>query len=291
MLEGRPSRTAERVALERAAHQMLDSPIVLVDPLAIRMLSPGRAAGLQARPRRHDRSPISKPTRALVVVRSRMAEDEIARAAARGPAQYLLLGAGFDTFGYRHPHANVRVFEVDHPATQRLKRERLAAARIATPAGITFVPCDFARDRLPEALNAAGFDHAIPVVFAWLGVVMYLERGDVTETLRFIASVQAPASLIFDYALPPRDFPWLIRMLYRGALKRLERLGEPWRSFLEPGPLRDELRDLGFVEIEDLGADDINRRFLAHRSDGLKAPAISRIAIARRPSLSRARLD
>src|SRR4029450_2176456 len=108
-LEGQPSRTAERVAIERAAHQILDFPLVLVDPLAIRLLSPRRAAGLQAHPKRHDTSPISKPTRALVVVRSRMAESEIPRL-AHGPAQYILLGAGFDTFGYRSPHPSVRVF-------------------------------------------------------------------------------------------------------------------------------------------------------------------------------------
>lgn len=287
MLEGQPSRTAERVAVERAAHQMLDSPLVLVDRLAIRVLSPRRAAVLQAHPERHDRSPISKPTRALVVVRSRLAEDEIARAAEQGPAQYVLLGAGFDTFAYRNPHANVRVFEVDYPATQRLKLERLAAAGIAIPASVTFVACDFARDKLPEALNAAGFDGATLTVFAWLGVVMYLERGDLTETLRFVASVQAPASVVFDYALPPRAFPWLIRMLYRGALKRLDRLGEPWRSFLEPGPLRGELLELGFSQVEDLSADEINRRFLAGRSDRLKAAAISRIAIARKDALLR----
>lgn len=285
MLEGQPSRTAERVAVERAAHQILDFPLVLVDPLAIRVLSPRRAAALQEHPKRHDMSPISKPTRALVVLRSRIAEGEIARGAAQGPTQYLLLGAGFDTFGYRNPHANVRVFGVDHPATQRLKRERLAAAGIAIPASVTFVACDFARDRLPDVLNAAGLDLSSPSVFAWLGVVMYLERGHVTETLRFIASALAPVSLVFDYALPPSSFPWLVRMLYRRALKRLERLGEPWRSFLEPGPLRAELLALGFEDIEDLGADEINRRFLAGRSDGLKAAAISRIAIARKGAL------
>lgn len=287
MLEGQPSRTAERVAIERAAHQILDFPLVLVDPLAIRVLSPRRAALLQAHPKRHDTSPISKPTRALVVVRSRMAENEIARLAAQGPAQYVLLGAGFDTFGYRNPHANVRVFEVDHPATQRLKRERLAAAGIAVPASVSFVACDFTRDRLPEALNAAGCDRASPSVFAWLGVVMYLERGEVTETLRFIASAQAPVAVVFDYALPAGSLHWLVRMLYRRALKRLERLGEPWRSFLEPGPLRAELLDLGFTEVEDLSADDINRRFLGDRADKLKAASISRIAIARKGALAR----
>jgi methyltransferase (TIGR00027 family) len=281
MREGQPSRTAERVAVERAAHQILDSPLVLVDPLAILVIGSKRAAALRAHPRRHDASLISRPTRAIVVVRGRIAEDEIARRAAKGPAQYVLLGAGLDTFGYRNPHPTVRVFEVDHPATQRLKRERLAAAGIPIPPALTYVPCDFARDRLPDVLNAGGFDRSKPTVFAWLGVAMYLEPEDVRTTLGFIASLPTPASLVFDYVLPPRLLPWFPRMLYRHALKRLERLGEPWRSFLEPGPLRAELRDIGFADVEDLGADDINRGFLANRSDGLKVAAVGHIVIAR----------
>jgi methyltransferase (TIGR00027 family) len=269
--------------MERAAHEALDSPLVLVDPLAVRMLSPAQAAGLRERPDQHDASPITRPMRALVVVRSRIAEDEIAHAARdRGVGQYVLLGAGLDTFAYRNPLPGVRVFEVDDPATQRLKHERLAAAGIAIPDTVTFVPCDFASSAPIVELRSAGFDDERPAVFAWLGVAMYLSRADVMRTLRAIAALPNRTAVVFDYALPPRALPWMTRLFYRRVLRRLEAQGEPWLSFFEPGPLRATLADLGFTEIDDLGAAEIDDRYLAGRRDGLKSGSIGRIVVARR---------
>jgi methyltransferase (TIGR00027 family) len=279
VFEGQASRTAERVALERAAHQLLDSPKLLDDPFAIRVISEDDRRALTEHPERHDRSPLSRPTRAIVVVRTRVAEDELA---ASGAAQYVLLGAGLDTFAYRNPFAHVRVFEVDQPDTQALKQARLQTAGIARPANLTFVACDFAKDNLSDVLDGAGFDREQPAVFAWLGVVMYLEWTDVQETLRFIASLPSSGRVVFDYALPPETFPWLSRIFYRKVLGRLADLGEPWKSFMEPGPLRAELTSLGFTSIDDLGADEINARYLANRNDGLQSRGIGRIAIARK---------
>ena len=283
MIEGQASRTAERVAVERAAHQLLDSPLVLVDPLAIEMLAPDQASRLREHPEQHDASPITKPMRALVVVRSRIAEEEIARGAASGGVgQYVLLGAGLDTFAYRNPLPGVRVFEVDEPATQRLKRERLDAAGIAVPETVTFVPCDFRTAAPIVELRSAGFDDARPAVFAWLGVAMYLTRADVMRTLRAIAALPKSSAVVFDYALPPRALSWMTRLFYRRVLRRLEAQGEPWRSFFEPTPLRAALADLGFTEIDDLGPAEIDGRYLAGRRDGLKAGSVGRIVIARR---------
>lgn len=279
MREGQPSRTAERVAKERAAHQILDSPRVLDDPLAIQMLSPEQREELLLHPDRHDRSPMSKPTRAIVVVRTRIAEDELA---ASGAKQYVVLGAGLDTFAYRNPDPEVRVFEVDFPATQSLKRERLRAAGIAVPQNLAFVACDFSKDALGDALAGAGFDVTRPAIFAWLGVVMYLEVTDVVETLRYVVRLPSPSAVIFDYAQPPEQFPWLQRIFYRKVLERLEEQGEPWKSFMLPAPLQAELLGLGFSSVEDLGADEINIRYLGNRTDGLKSRSIGRIAIARR---------
>ena len=279
MQEGQPSRTAERVAAERAAHQILDSPRVLDDPLAIQLLSPDRRQELLEHPEQHDRSPLSRPTRALVVVRTRAAEDELAKS---GFSQYVLLGAGLDTFAYRNPFSNVRVYEVDQPDTQALKRRRLQSAGIAPPPNMTFVPCDFSRDALPDALGAGGFDRNQPAVFAWLGVVMYLDAADVTATLRYIATLPAPAIVIFDYAQPPDAFPLLPRIFYRRVLDRLAEIGEPWKSFMQPEPLGEQLMSLGFSSVEDLGGDEINERYLANRRDGLEARGVGRIAIARK---------
>lgn len=279
MHEGQPSRTAERVAVQRAAHQLLDSPRVLDDPLAIRLISPEIRKKLEEHPEANDRSPMSRPTRAIVVVRTRIAEDELA---ASGASQYVLLGAGLDTFAYRNPFAQVHVFEVDQPDTQALKKERLAAAGIELPKNMTFAPCDFSRDRLGDALAAAGFSRDKPAVFAWLGVVMYLERDDVMKTLQFIVTQDAPVSVIFDYAQPADAFPLVQRFFYRRVLDRLEQIGEPWKSFMQPESLRADLLALGFTSVEDLGGDEINARYLANRTDGLQSRNVGRIAIARR---------
>ena len=282
MIEGQPSHTAERVAVERAAHQVLDSPLVLVDPLALRIIDAEHASRLQAHPEQHDTSPINRITRAIVVVRSRIAEDEIARAATAGVTQYVVLGAGLDTFAYRNPLPTVRVFEVDHADTQQRKRQRLAAGGIAVPERVTFVSCDFATVTSLAALRQAGFDPTRPAVLAWLGVVMYLERPAVMQTLADIASLPAGTSVVFDYAVPPESLPFLSRQIYRRLLGRLDMAGEPWRSFFEPVTLRADLDRLGFTDIDDLGGDEINDRYLADRDDGLQSGSVGRIVIARR---------
>ena len=282
MIEGQPSRTAERVAIERAAHQVVDSPLVLRDPLALRIIAADRAALLQAHPERHDLSPINRITRAIVVVRSRIAEDEIARAAAGGVTQYVILGAGLDTFAYRNALPAVRVFEVDHAATQQRKHQRLAAAGIDIPDSVTFVACDFATVTPLAALREAGFDPTRPAVFAWLGVVMYLERPTVLQTLGDIASLPPGTRVVFDYAVPPDSLSVLTRLVYRRVLAHLAAAGEPWQSFFEPAALRVALERLGFTDIDDLGNEEINRRYLASRNDGLQAGSVGRIVIARR---------
>jgi len=286
MIEGEASRTAERMALERAVHQVADAPVVFTDPLAIGMLRPEQSAALLEHPERFRGSPIAKRMRAIVVARSRIAEDELARAAARGVLQYVVLGAGLDTFAYRNRHHAVRVFEVDQPSTQRLKRERLAAAGITVPSSLTSVPFDFTRQTLPDVLATAGFDRTRPAVFAWLGVVMYLDRLDVIETLRYISTLPTGTAVVFDYALPPDATRWPVRWFYRRTLGNFARQGEPWLSFYTPASLRSDLLQLGFAEVEDLGGDDVNRRYLGSRRDGLTASGVGRIVIARRVAAS-----
>ena len=162
MREGEGSRTAERVAIRRAAHQLLERPLIFDDPLAIRIIDPFAAERLRADPAAFDPSPASPFLRAFFAVRSRFAEDELHAAVARGVRQYVVLGAGYDTFAYRNPYFDLRVFEVDHPATQRSKRQRLAAAGIAVPGTATYVPVDFATVSAAEALDDAGFDRSAP---------------------------------------------------------------------------------------------------------------------------------
>src|ERR1700684_280435 len=141
MQEGKFSRTAQRVAIRRAAHQLLDQPRVLDDPLALRIIGSEAAEALRSDPK--EDHAFSRAFRAFMAARSRYAEDELARAVARGVTQYVVLGAGLDTFAYRNPHAGLHVFEVDHPATQVWKRERVPAAGIAIPPSFTLFSIDF----------------------------------------------------------------------------------------------------------------------------------------------------
>src|SRR5882762_1319056 len=167
MQEGTFSRTAERVAIRRAAHQLLDQPRVLDDPLALRIIGSEAEEALRSNPK-EDHS-FSRAFRAFMAARSRYTEDELANAFAHGVRQYVVLGAGLDTFAYRNPHPGLRVFEVDHPATQAWKREQLQAAAIAIPASLTFVPVDFERQTLADGLAQCGFNPSGAAFFSWLG--------------------------------------------------------------------------------------------------------------------------
>src|SRR6201996_3447409 len=176
MHEAKPSRTALRVALRRAAHQLHDhQPLVFDDPLAVRILGVEHGKELERTPD-SERRPYSAGMRAWMVARARLAEDVLAAGIQRAQTtQYLVLGAGLDTFAYRNPYAGLKVFEVDHPATQAWKRDCLARAGIAVPDGLAFAPVDFEEGgTLAEALAAAGFDRKAPACFSWLGVTIYL---------------------------------------------------------------------------------------------------------------------
>ncbi len=170
MEQALPSKTALRVALRRAAHQLYDAaPLVLDDPFAVPLLGAAYAEDLRKTPKRADRI-FSIAFRAFLVARSRYAEDNLAIAVADGVRQYVLLGAGLDTFGWRNPWPGVRVFEVDHPATQQWKLELMRTNGLAAPESVTYTPVDFEQESLPERLEAMGFDASAPAFFGWLGV-------------------------------------------------------------------------------------------------------------------------
>src|SRR5215469_11471000 len=163
MQHGKASQTALRVAIRRAAHQLVDRPPVMDDPIAVRLIG-------DAYPRDLERAShtVARDFRAYMAARSRYAEDHLAQAVAAGVRQYVVLGAGLDTFAYRNPFAGLRVFEVDHPATQAWKRGLLAAASIAIPATLAFTPVDFEKDTLADRLAMAGFQAHEPAFFSWL---------------------------------------------------------------------------------------------------------------------------
>jgi methyltransferase (TIGR00027 family) len=267
MQEDRPSKTAFRVALRRAAHQVLDDPKVFEDPLALAIV------GAEAEALRSDangQSRASRVLRAFIAVRSRYAEDGLAAAFAGGTRQYVVLGAGLDTFAYRNPFPRLRVFEVDHPATQGWKRHLLEAAGIAVPGSMTFAPVDFETQTLAEGLARAGFQSGRKAFFSWLGVVPYLTRSAVMETLGLVASLSTGNEIVYDYGVPPESLDPVRRSAFDALAARVAAAGEPFQTFFDPAALRRDLQQMGFGYSEDLGTDEINARYFSGRSDGLR---------------------
>ncbi len=269
--------------MHRAAHQLLDRPAVFADPLALRIVGSDAAEELRtgSDPRGTDRA---IGLRAFIAVRSRFTEDSLAAAMARGVGQYVLLGAGLDTFAYRAgpEFGRLSIFEVDHPATQAWKKSRLDEAGIAVPQNVIYAPVNFETETLSEGLTRAGLDRRQPVFFAWLGVTPYLTRDAVMGTLNFIAKSTRPGSeIVFDYAEPPEKLDAAQRASFDAMAERVAAAGEPFRSFFEPGPLARELSSMGYSEIEDLDAAALNSCYFAGRNDGLKLRGRGRMMRAR----------
>ena len=263
-----PSRTALRVALRRAAHQLYDAkPHVLDDPIAIPILGRDYLPELKKTATRLHK-PFSVSLRAFLVARSRYAEDKLAGAITRGIGQYVILGAGLDTLAHRNPHPNLCVFEVDHPATQQWKRDLLATSSLPEPANLTYVPLDFETQSLPQQLQRAGHNASLPTVFSLLGVVPYLTLAAFRATIAFIAEQPKRSGLVCDYALPRTALPLLEQLAHDSLAARVQLAGEPFQLFLTPSEIAAELT--AFHEIEDLGATELNALYFADRTDSLK---------------------
>ena len=254
MRPGSASRTARAAAFHRAAHQALEGGSIFADPLALPILGEDpEAVAYEAAGR-----PSSRPMRLFIAVRTRFAEDALAAAVERGVRQLAVLGAGLDTYAYRGGvRDRLRIFEVDHPATQEWKRERLAAAGIPLPANLTFAPVDFERQTLAEGLSASAFDPAQETFFTWLGCVPYLTEPAIWSTLAFIAGLSGSAHVVFDYADPPETLAPEVRRRHDRRAARVAELGEAWLTYFEPRQLHARLAALGFREIEDLGPPQI----------------------------------
>ena len=270
MNERQPSRTALGAAGYRAAHQQLEGGKVFSDPLARTILGDGAdaiIAGLSA-------DPAQQRTRIFMAARSRFAEDSLGAAVSRGVRQAVVLGAGFDTFALRNPYSDLglRVFEVDHAATQAWKRRRLSEVGLAIPASLTFAAIDFETDDLGRGLRDAGFDPDRPAFFIWLGVVPYLGRAAIAATLRYIASVPK-SEVVFDYSEPPENYPpeWRATIVELGALTAA--IGEPWLSHFDPDEIAQELRGYGFGDLEDVGMSEAAVRYLGAPAGGPDAGA------------------
>jgi methyltransferase (TIGR00027 family) len=269
MKKGRASKTALGVAIRRAAHQLVDMPPVLDDPITVQLVG----AGYRGKMGRASHK-VGRDLRAFVAARSRYVEDRLAEAVARGVRQYVVLGAGLDTFAYRNPFAGLRVFEVDFPATQAWKRELLGEAGIDLPDGLRFVPLDFEYQTLGEGLAEAGFDGGSAAFFGCLGVVPYLTLEAFRATLGVIAQMPAGSGVGFDYAVAPESLSAVGRTAFDALAGRVAAAGEPFRLFFTPEEMEGELRGAGFKRMEQLDSDRLNEIYFKDRDDGLKLSAV-----------------
>jgi methyltransferase (TIGR00027 family) len=248
MQDASPSRTALSAAMYRAAHQTLDGGRVFHDDFALPIIGADARARLQEWAEKH-----WPGMRFFIAARSRFADEKLAFAVAAGTRQVVIVGAGLDTTALRNADKDLKVFEVDHPATQAWKRERLAKEGLTTPVNLTFAPVDFERETLGQGLARSGFDAGRPAFFIWLGVVPYLTEAAIFATLGFIASVPR-AEVVFDYANPPQKLAGEMRAWYEKRAANAAAIGEPWISFFDTEVLDTRLKDMGAVLIEDLGA-------------------------------------
>ncbi|HZL53050.1 MAG TPA: class I SAM-dependent methyltransferase [Terracidiphilus sp.] len=265
MQTGRASRTALKVAIRRAAHQLIDLPRVLDDPIAVRLVGNGFARDMERAMHK-----VARDFRLFMAARSRHAEDRLSATVAQGVNQYVVLGAGLDTFAYRNPFPSLQVFEVDFPATQQWKRDLLAEADLSIPANLTFVPLDFEHKTLAEGLAEAAFNANSPAFFGWLGVVPYLTLDAFRSTLATIGQLPAGTAVTFDYVFAPDTLSPKRRQVFNTLSERVAAAGEPFRLFFAADELENELHRAGFHRFEQVDSDRLNDLYFKDRADGLK---------------------
>jgi methyltransferase (TIGR00027 family) len=275
------SQTAFTAAAARAAHLIVDQPPwIFADTLALDLLG-DQGPELVAYHREHGTHVVLSGARGQVTCRSRYAEDNLAAAVGRGVSQYVLLGAGLDSFAYRSDLAErVRVFEVDHPGSQETKRQRLLAAGIAVPENVKFVPFDFEAESLLDVLTGNGFDRRQPAFVSWLGVTMYLTEPAIGQTLSEIGRLAPGSEIVADYMLPA-DLRDEEGSAYADQVAPVAaQRGEPWLSFLSPAQMSDLLESGGWTPLRHFRQSDVGDTATWDRVDSLHPVSLSMIAHA-----------
>jgi methyltransferase (TIGR00027 family) len=266
-----PDSTAVRTALWRALHVERDAPPhVFADTVGLALAAP--APGWQDRP---DMSPFTRPFRASILARARYVEDRVAERAAAGTAQYVILGAGLDTFAQRRPDlaARLQVFEVDRPGPQAWKRGRLAALGLPLPPTLHFVPVDFEHGQAWwQRLTAAGFDPRRPALVSSLGVSMYLTPEAIAATLRQVAGLASGSTLVMSFMVPLEMVDADVRPGVERAAAGARASGTPWLSSLAPESMLALARAAGFTEVRHVSSGALARSYFAGRADGLRPP-------------------
>ncbi len=267
-----PDPTAVRVALWRAMHMKVDAaPHVIVDEIGLQLAAPDE--GWRDRPDMDPR--FTGPFRASIVARARFFEDLVEQEAGRGVDQYVILGAGLDTFAQRRPPvaSGVRVFEIDRPGPQAWKRQRLTDLGFALPDSLRFVPVDFeGGGSWRQALAGAGFDPTKPAVVSSTGVSMYLTRDANVATLREVAAFAKGSTLAMTFLLPLELASPEVRPGLERATQGARASGTPFLSFFTPAEILKLAREAGFPEVRHVSAATLTERYFAGRTDGLRPP-------------------
>jgi len=268
-----PSETAIRVAAMRAVHQLIDGdPKIIADPVAVDLIRAASEEALHVELVTHD-EPAKRHLRANFALRSRFAEDRLKEAVRRGVSQYVVLGAGLDTFGYRQPEwaRDLAIVEIDHPATLQFKIGCLERAGVSVPANVRYFALDFGVDGGADKFADAPLDATIPTFVSWLGVTQYLERRDVFRTLGTVASWRGGSEITLTYIV---DDWGSLRPEEMSAMKigdtRAAASGEPWLSRFSETAITDLLSASGFSRIEHLSIPAAKASYFSGRQDGLQ---------------------
>jgi methyltransferase (TIGR00027 family) len=271
------SSTAEIVAALRAMHLLYDRPVVFNDPYALQLTSSSlrrvcRNRFFQWLLRRKFISTSKRLITAQVVARAKYVEEKLQQAVSTGIGQYVIISAGLDSFCVRRPDfsTGLRIYEIDHPATQQIKQERLLEILDSFPKGVEFLALDLEKRTIGDALSGSSFNKEESAFFSWLGTIPYLSEDAVFSVLRDLASYAARGSeIVFDYSIP--IYRWAPNE--RQALERIARIitqrGEALKSFFEPNAFPDVLSRLGYHILEHLSPADVNKRYFSDRSDDL----------------------
>jgi len=221
--------------------------------------------------------------RAVMVMRSRYTEDALSLTIGRGISRYVILGAGLDSFAFRRRDLTtaVQVFEIDHPASQQWKLERLQELGIDRPSNLTFVPIDFEKQTLTDGIREGGYPLDKPAFFSWLGVTQYLTREVVVSTLKQVAALAPGTEISFTFVVTPSLLAGDDQRIFAMSAAAAATRSEPWISFFEPAELASHLKELGFTSAEHFSPADANVRYFAGRGDGLRAPGHEHVMLAR----------
>jgi methyltransferase (TIGR00027 family) len=268
---GVPDNTAVRTALWRALHVELDSPPhVLEDVIGLKLVAPDESWH-----KRPDMSAFTRPFRASIVARARFLEDLVAEQATRGISQYVILGAGLDTFAQRKPTllSHIQLFEIDQPAMQEWKRQRLIELGFGIPPSLHLVPVNFeSGDNWWEGLGASGFNTAKPAVVASTGVSMYLTKNAIMSTMRQVSTLAQGSTFVMSFLLPIELNDPEVRPGVERAAAGAKANGTPWLSFFTPGEILALAREAGFAKADHVSAVELAERYFANRTDGLCPP-------------------